>query len=292
MKYLSTIMAACFMLSFISLNCFAQDIGNTVVMDAELAGSQALSEPPQINPRIMVITVEYADGIEQPASITQARTEEKFIANDFPLVDKSQMELIKEKDAVLSFCDPSKAAALGRNYGADIVVVVEAKSSLVDNTQPYGVSVFTYECDAAGKAIKVDTAEVITSRASQATERGGGRIPTANKACESAVLTLADTIINDINEKIKNDAYKEATIQIVLSNAEYAKVRGLVKALDEQRSIKAVSERSLELNTAIIDVELLGSVDSLAELLITMQNGPLLKVTGKTGNRIEAEFVE
>ncbi|MDP3790009.1 MAG: hypothetical protein Q8R48_06360, partial [Candidatus Omnitrophota bacterium] len=65
-----------------------------------------------------------------------------------------------------------------------------------------------------------------------------------------------------------------------------------VKALDEQRSIKAVDERSLELNVAIIDVELLGSADSLAELLITMQNGPVLRVTGKTQNRINAEFVE
>ncbi|MDP3788879.1 MAG: hypothetical protein Q8R48_00570, partial [Candidatus Omnitrophota bacterium] len=120
----------------------------------------------------------------------------------------------------------------------------------------------------------------------------GGRIPTANRACESAVLTLADMLINDINESIKSEDYEETTVQIVLANADYAKVKALAKALDEQRSIKLVSERSLELNVAIIDVELLGSADSLAELLITMQNGPVLRVTGKTQNRIDAEFIE
>lgn len=292
MKYLRFILCVCFLLSFMSFACLAEDIENSVITDDTVASPIIPPEPAQSNPRIMVITVEYADGIEQPASITQSRTEEKFIANDFPLVDKSQMEMIKEKDAVLSFSDPNKAAALGRNYGADIVVVIEAKSSLVDTTQPYGVSVFAYECNAVGKAVKVDTAEVMTSHSSDAVERGGGRIPTANKACESAVLALADMLINDINDSIKSEVYEEATVQVVLSNADYAKVKELTKALDEQRSIKAVNERSLELNTSIIDVELLGNANSLAELLITMQNGPLLRVTGKTQNRIDAEFIE
>ncbi|MDD5679991.1 MAG: hypothetical protein PHI59_01975 [Candidatus Omnitrophica bacterium] len=244
------------------------------------------------NPRIMAITVEYVDGIEQPASITQSRTEEKFLANDFPLIDKSQMEMIKEKDAVLSFSDPDKAAALGRNYGADIVVVVEAKSNLVDTTQPYGLTVFAYECNATGKAIKVDTAEVITSRSASAVERGGGRIPTANKSFETAIVTLADMIISDINQKAKGDVYKETTVQLVCSNADYTKMKGLAKALDEQRSIKAVRERSLEKNVAIIDVELLGNADFLADLLIEMQNGPLVNIIGKTQNRIDLEFID
>jgi len=254
--------------------------------------TETTSLPQKPNPRIMIITVEYVDGIEQPASITQSRTEEKFLANDFPLIDKSQMEMIKEKDAVLSFSDPDKAAALGRNYGADIVVVVEAKSNLVDTSQPYGVTVFAYECNATAKAIKVDTAEVMTSRSAEALERGGGRIPTANKSFESAIVALADMIISDINQQAGSALYKEATVQIVCSNADYAKMKGLVKAMDEERCIKAVYERSLEKNVAIIDVNLLGNADFLADLLIEMQNGPLVRITGKTQNRIDLEFVE
>ena len=150
MKYLCFILVACLMVSFLPFVCIAQDVGNSLVEESVIASPEIPPLPVQPNPRIMIITIEYADGIEQPASITQSRTEEKFIANDFPLVDKSQMEMIKEKDAVLSFSDPNKAAALGRNYGADIVVVVEAKSNIVDTTQPYGVSVFAYECNAVG----------------------------------------------------------------------------------------------------------------------------------------------
>lgn len=291
-KFLCAVLAGFFILTFMPAVYPAVDSDNAASSGSAQAVPPAVPPLAKSNPRIMVITVEYVDGIEQPASITQSRTEEKFLANDFPLVDKSQMEMVKERDAVLSFSDPDKAAALGRNYGADIVVVVESKSSLVDTSQPYGLTVFAYECNATAKAIKVDTAEVISSHSSKATERGSGRIPTANKSFETTVVTLADMVINDINQKTKGDVYKETTVQLICSNADYAKMKSLVKALDEQRSIKAVYERSLEKNVAIIDVELLGSADFLADLLIEMQNGPLVNVTGKTQNRINIEFVE
>lgn len=248
--------------------------------------------PQKPNPRIMVITAEYADGIEQPASITQSKMEDSFLANGFQLIDKSQMEMIKEKDAVMSFSDPNKAAALGRNYGAEIVVVAEAKANMSDTAQPYGVTVYTYECNATAKAVKVDTAQVMTSHSSSATERGGGRIPTASKACEKAILQLADMVISDINQQARGDFYKETTVQLVCSNADYAKIKEFVTALDEQRSIKAVYERSIERNVAILDVELLGNADFLADLLTEMKNGPLLKVTAKSECRIDLEFVE
>jgi hypothetical protein len=292
-SFLWAILAGFFMFGIMPYAYSAMANEDTVT--SEVIASEAPQPAPvpvKPNPRIMIITVEYVDGIEQPASITQNESERKFIDSDFSLIDESQREMIKEKDAVLSFSNPDKAAALGRNYGAEIVVVIETKSNVVDTSQPYGVTVFAYECNATGKAVKVDTAEVITSHSSKAIERGGGRISTANKSCETAVSELADMVINDINQKTKGDVYKETTVQLVLSNADYMKVKELVKALDEQRSIKAVHERSLEKNTAVVDVELLGSADFLADLLIGMQNGPLVTITGKTANRIDLEFIE
>ena len=240
----------------------------------------------------MVITVEYIDGIEQPASIAQAEMEKEFLDNNFPLIDKSQMEMIKERDAVLSFSDPDRAAALGRNYGAEIVIVVEAKSNMTDTSQPYGVTVYAYECDVTAKAINTDTAQVITSQSANVTERGSGRIPTANKACEKAILEIASSLIGDIDEKTRGEVYSETTVQIICSNADYEKVKGFVEALDEQRSIKAVHKRSIERNVAIIDVMLLGDTEFLADLLIGMQNGPLVRITAKSEHRIDLEFVE
>ncbi len=319
MKYLSIVLAAFLIFSFIPSVCFAQEypavedpavesaanrdpINEDIINEDNPKDLPAVPRlpiptettplPQKPNPRIMVITVEYIDGIEQPASIAQAEMEKEFLRNNFPLIDKSQMEMIKERDAVLSFSDPDRAAALGRNYGAEIVVVVEAKSNMTDTSQPYGVTVYAYECDATAKAIKTDTAQVMTSESASTIERGSGRIPTANKACEKAILEIAASLINDINENARKDVYSETTVQLVCSNANYEKVKEFVKALDEQRSIKAVHERSIERNVAIIDIALLGNTDFLADLLEEMQTGPLLRITAKSEHRIDLEFVE
>ncbi len=244
------------------------------------------------NPRIMVLAVEYIDGLEQPASLVQSKISEVFLQNDFPLIDKAQMERIKSRDATLSFADPNKAASLGRRYGAEVVVVAEAKASLIDTSKPYGVSVFAYECSATAKAIKVDTAELIASRSLSDTKRGGGRVPTANKAIKAVSVQLADVTINDIVENWRHEVYNEVTVQLVCSNADLIKIKDLKKALDEQRSIKSVYERSFTGSVAIIDVELLGDTDFLADLIIEMKTAPLMSITGKTQNRIDLQFVE
>ena len=244
------------------------------------------------NPRIMVLAVEYIDGLEQPASLLQSKISEIFLQNDFPLIDKVQMERIKSRDSTLSFADPNKAASLGRRYGAEVVVVAEAKASLIDTSKPYGVSVFAYECSATAKAIKVDTAELIASCSLSDTKRGGGRVPTANKAIEAVSVQLADVTINDVVENWRHEVYNEVTVQLVCSNADLIKIKDLKKALDGQRSIKSVYERSFTGGVAIIDVELLGDTDFLADLIIEMKDAPLVSITGKTQNRIDLEFVE
>ena len=244
------------------------------------------------NPRVMVLAVEYVDGLEQPASLIQSKISEILLQNDFPLIDKAQMERIKSRDATLSFSNPDKAAALGRRYGAEVVVVAEAKASLADTSKPYGVSVFAYECSATAKAIKTDTAELITSRSLSDTRRGSGRIPTANKAIGAVSTQLADIMMDDIVERWRTEVYNETTVQLVCSNADLIKVENLKKALDDERCIKAVYERSFTQGVAIIDVELLGDTDFLSNLIIEMKNAPLVRITGKTQNRIDLEFVE
>lgn len=233
MKYLGIVLTVFLMFSFMPSVCFAQEYPaiedpaaeraddmdpiseNIIDEDNPKAPPEApilpipaettpLSQKP--NPRIMVITVEYIDGIEQPAGIAQAKMEKEFLASNFPLMDKSQMEMVKERDAVFSFSDPDRAASLGRSYGAEIVVIAEVKSNMTDMSQPYGAAVYAYECDAAAKAVKTDTAQIITSHSAGAKIRGSGRISTANKACEKAISEIAAAIVGDISEETGGDA--------------------------------------------------------------------------------------
>ena len=260
-------------------------------LEQDIAALGILKQKRQ-NPRIMVLAVEYIDGLEQPAGLTQSKLSEILLSKGFQVVDKGQMEMIKARDATLSFSDANKAAGLGRRYGAEIVILAEAKTSLLETSQAYGVSVFAYECSATARAIKTDTAELITSRTVNNTARGGGRVPTANKAITAAAKQIANTLMGDLTANQEKEANTETAVQLVCSGANITNVKDLIKALERHGNITTARERSLTKGVAVIDVELLGDVDSLSNMIIGLKDAPLVNVTGRTQNRIDLKFVQ
>ncbi len=243
------------------------------------------------NPRTMFIFSELIDGLEQAGAVTQTEMERAFLAKEFPLVDKAQMQMIKERDASLSYADPQKAAALGRQYGAEIVIVGQATSDLVDNSRPYGVSVFAYRSQISAKAIKTDTAEVMVSDQADSEARGGGRIPTAKDSLRQGAAQLAERMMVQVVDRMRSEAFNTVNIQIIAEGANATTRRMLVKDLESIRGVESVSERSFVNGVVILDVNVDGAIwkdfDERLESLPSLS----LSVTGKTQNRIDVKVI-
>lgn len=244
------------------------------------------------NPRTMFIFSELIDGLEQAGAVTQTEMERTFLAKSFPLVDKAQMQMIKERDAALSYADPQKAAALGRQYGAEVVVVGQATSDLEDNSRPYGVSVFAYRSQISAKAIKTDTAELMVSDQAEGEARGPGRIPTAKDALRQGAAQLADRMMVQIVERMRSEAFNVVNIQVVAEGANATTRRMLVQALEGIRGVQSVSERSFVNGVVILDVNVDGAIWKDFDVRLENLPGLSLSVTGKTQNRIDVKFVE
>lgn len=242
------------------------------------------------NPRIIFVFNEYIDGLIQPRGLVQNRLENLFLKEDFKLIDKSQLELIKERDATLSFENPKKAAALGRRYGAELAVIGQGTSDLLESSNPYGVSVYAYKATLQAKAIKVDTADILTLAEAEATERGPGRIPTANKALESAALKLSDTLLNNIVEKWRSEVYNEMTVQLICSDASQNKIDLLKESLMRHENIKRIYDRGITENVAVLDVDILGDSKQLSIILDELTDVNI-KVVNRTQNRIDLRFI-
>lgn len=242
-------------------------------------------------PRIMVVFSESIDGLQQPGAVTQTEIEKAFLKDNFPLIDRAQMEMIKSRDATLSYADPLKAAALGRRYGAEVVIVGEASSDLVDTSRPYGVSVYVYQAQVSAKAVKVDTASLMASDSVDSLQRGSGRIPTAKKSLKDAGGKLADAMMEEIVERWRSEVYNLVSIQLICQNTTFDKLNLLKGKLRDLDSVKSVDERSFVNHIAIIDVEMAGNTDMLATKLTEFIE-PLVEITGKTQNRIDLRFLE
>lgn len=244
------------------------------------------------NPRTMFVFSELIDGLEQAGAVTQTEMERAFLAKEFPLVDKAQMQMVKERDAALSFSDHRRAAALGRQYGAEIVVVGQATSDLVDSSRPYGVSVFAYRSQISAKAIKTDTAELMVADQAEAEARGGGRIPTAKDALKQGAGDLAQRMMVQIVERMRSEAFNLVNVQIVADGANATRRSQLIQALEAIRGVESVNERSFVNGVVILDVNVDGAIWKDFEVrLESLPNVPLA-VTGKSQNRIDVKFVE
>ncbi len=154
-------------------------------------------------PRVMVIVSELIDGLESIERVTQREAEKAFLEEGFSLVESAMTKLIKPKDIALCYEDPYRAAALGRRYGADVVLVGRATSELVATHRTYGVSIFAYQASVSAKAIRVDIAELLDFGSISSLQRGASRIPTARRALADAGANLAFMLMERIMEAWK-----------------------------------------------------------------------------------------
>lgn len=243
------------------------------------------------NPRIMILVQEFVDGLEQPSELVQAEMEKGFLSKSFPLVDKGQYQMVKERDVALSYTNPEKAAVLGREYGAEVVVVGQATSNLGETSTPYGVQVFAYTADISAKAIKTDTAAIISTETVSATERGSGRLPTANKALGAAGKKLADQMMSSIVEKWRSEVFNTVNVQIVVENMT-AEDREILKGdISNIRGVQSVSERSFNKSIVVLDLTVDGAIwNGFEQRLLELPNIKL-QLVAKTENRIELKKV-
>ncbi|MDD5557639.1 MAG: hypothetical protein PHN82_10400 [bacterium] len=141
------------------------------------------------NPRIMVMIREYFEDpvfgadFAKAGEVVQSAVEKEFLRLSFPLVDRGQTEAIAARDEAVAFDDPARAAALGRRFGAEIVIVGEATSAQMDRSAPHGVAVFHCDAQVSAKAVKTDTGQII---ARESVNSGrvvrGGRATAAKEA--------------------------------------------------------------------------------------------------------------
>jgi hypothetical protein len=242
-------------------------------------------------PRVMVLVGDYVDGVEQASHVIGTEIEKVFMESKFPIVSKNQMEMIKERDATLSYADPAKAAALGRRYGAEVVIVGQGSSSLMDTSTPYGVSVFAYQAHVEVKAVKTDNAQILAVDSLNQTARANGRVPAANKALADAAQSVSKNIMAKIVEAWRSEVYNETSVEIICDNADVAKSSAMKKALGAINEVKGVSERSLVGSTLELDVRFFGTPDQLATILSELKE-PAVKIISKTPSRIDIRFID
>ena len=239
------------------------------------------------NPKIMVLCNDYIHGEPETSHIVSQEIEKIFLEKQFSVVDKTQMDTIKEKDEKAFQNDIPKAAQLAQRFGAEIVITGEGNSELAEQSTPYGVSVFAYSATITLKAINTDTAKVIATESSSAIERGAGKIPTAQNALKSAGRKAAASLLATIVEAWRSETFNTVEVEIVIDKVTPDNRRHLISILENMPGVESVLERSYADEVLICDIVVSGSIWSDFDRRLESLSHIQLLVTNKTQNRID-----
>jgi hypothetical protein len=213
------------------------------------------------------------------------------------VVDSELIRTTVNRDKALQTMtgSPQAAAAIGLQFGADIILVGRAiakgSADKIENT-----SFRSYSASINIKAIRTDTAEIISTDTSSVAKIHVDDVTGGSLALQAAAQQVADSLIPKLLAKYaRADAGGITKIQLIVGNVtQIWQVAGLKKMLREQiNGVQDVVQRSFVSGVAVFEVHFGGSSQKLAEsLTLAKQKYFKIKVHGVSSRKLDAKLIE
>jgi len=246
-------------------------------------------------PRMMTLVGESIDGVEAIGWAVAGKIENRLLELGFTLVDKAQVEAIKEADlqeAALEQ-DVAKLAAIGRQAGAEIILTGTAEAKFGGSQETYGVALQMFDANVDLRAIRTSTGQIIASESAHAVRGSPSR---STQAGRDALIFAADKISTSLIvstfRKWIDDLQTGVEVRIVatVEDEDFDLLMDFEDALERIDGVSELNERSFRGGIAEIDVKYISPGGSPARALARQFRrikNLECKITGVEQNRID-----
>jgi hypothetical protein len=203
-------------------------------------------------------------------SLLGNKIEELLIEKGFQIVDKKQMEELKQSRLQQATIDQDTASLkrFAGELGAQMYIVGYARASGPDVQDAYGVTLYMWETDVTLSAFWSETGEKLFAKSDVGT-RSGSRAPGppgAKKAIEKAGEKLAWECLQSILEKWSRTAVGGGKIILEVKGLDFKRMLSLNDALKQIEGVAEVN-REWHKPTAKFDIVTVHSAEKFAEIL-------------------------
>jgi hypothetical protein len=242
-------------------------------------------------PRLMVVIGERVDDDTRDDSIVASEIEKQLLKNDFPLVDKNQLSEIQKKDmAEASFGnDMSRIIAIGKQFGAELVITGSAIAEYGSKEDLYGVSVVMYGATVRIKAVRTDNAAMLFSDNIDARKGSRTRNTASTEALRQAGAEAAKKVQDGILGKWAREVAETQSVNLEVSGLTFSGRTRFVTTLKKLKIVGGVQPRSIVSGVATFTVDIKGSGDDFAQALDEIPE-PKLEVIDVTANAIRCKI--
>ncbi|MDA0986647.1 MAG: hypothetical protein O3A55_03490 [Bacteroidetes bacterium] len=236
-------------------------------------------------PRVMVVVDEKIDDQSTSAKKVVSKIEEALLEKGYRLVDKAQFGEVLARDLSLDLTNPAKAKALGKRFGAEIIISGGVQTNFGGDIEVYGTKYADYMADGSVKIILTDVGEILAVTSADAKAKDQSKSRSASKSLEELGKKLASDVVAKIDKKLKEMKDKPIVIQLALLGVNDASLLEEEKRLPTKIAmIKKLKVRYIEGDIAMLDVTIQGSIDDLRSQFVSF---PEYKVVGFTGSRLD-----
>ncbi len=245
-------------------------------------------------PRMMVIIDEKIGGSESGYSAALSESEtaiiQKFTEKGFNFVDQATVKKSMKRSMALQAIggDDSAAAAIGLEYGAEVVII----GSAIAKTAAKGIAgteMKSIQASLTARAVRTDTGEILATASEKGAtahldETSGGAI-----AIKKASEKISSQLIDQIIAKWSGEVVGQATVQLIISGIDFMALNKFKAVIQTQvRGVQKLNQRSFTAGVAVIDVETRTTAQAMAEEL-AMKNFETFKVEiiGLSANKID-----
>ncbi len=243
-------------------------------------------------PRLMVVFGEKVDGDVRDDSIVASEVEKQLLKNDFPLVDKGQFSEIQKREMQeASFgSDMSRIVALGKQFGAELIVAGSVIADFGGTENLYGVPVAMYGASVRIKAVRTDNAALLFSDNVDARKGSRTRNTAATEALRQAGAEAAKKVQDGILAKWAREVAETQSVNLEVNGMTFSGRSKFVATLKKLKVVGGVQPRTLSNGVATFTVDIKCSGDDFAQALDELKE-PRLEVIDVTANAIRCKLV-
>jgi hypothetical protein len=223
-------------------------------------------------PRLLVLINDNIDGKGSLTGFARAEVESLFKAKGVMVLSHEQLKNIQQRDVQLAFDRPDKAAALGKRFGAEIVIVGTCLSQFSRELDIAGFKQVFYSAQLDAKAYRTSNAEILMAKVY--TETPGendtsamGKKDAAVRAIQNIVRISAKDIVYQVVKHWSDGLSKASTYQFIISGVKGSEATALEKYIAKLPDVLNVFRRSYNRGTAEIEVECNAPQSTLVEAL-------------------------
>lgn len=273
----------------------AKSVKTAQITEAALSSNADCSLRTGANaPRIMVVIPEIHIRRRIPDPAGETEIIKKLVGRGFNVVDQKQIDAIRDREKVLAAVkNPQAAAALGVEFGADIVIIGEAFSELAARQG----NMISTRARVEARAVRTDNARILAADGKFGSGMDIAEFVSAKTALRNAGTQWADYFISEfcraapVNAFVSNTGVSAVTpgsnIEIMISGISFSQLRQFADRLEKIPGVTNV-RKNLTGNVARINVRYDKSGEDLADVISVTKFGTLpVKIIGLSGSKIE-----